>query len=158
MNEVPELEASVAIDAPPAVVWSLVADVTRMPEWSPQVQSVRLRTGYEDVRLGTEFTNRNVHGELDWVTHGVVTTFEPEAEIAFRVTENWVTWRFTLTPTASGTLLTQAREAPDGISDLSLELTDGFLGGTPVFTEILRDGMAQTLGAIKAAAESDAAG
>ncbi len=153
MHEVPELEASVEIQAPVEVVWSLISDVTRMPEWSPQVQSVRLRSGFDDVRLGTEFTNRNTLGELDWVTHGEVTTFVPESELAFRVTENWVTWRFVLTATATGTLLTQRREAPEGISDLSQELTDGFLGGTPAFTEILRTGMAATLAAIKAAAE-----
>lgn len=158
MHEVPELEASVEIQAPAAVVWSMVSDVTRMPEWSPQVQSVRLRSGFDEVRLGTQFTNRNALGELDWVTHGEVTAFEPEAELAFFVTENWVTWRFVLTPTATGTLLTQRREAPDGISDLSQELTDGFLGGTPAFTQIMQAGMATTLTAIKTAAEAEADG
>ncbi len=156
MHEVPELEASVEIHAPVAIVWPMVADVTRMPEWSPQVQSVRLRSGFDDVRLGTQFTNRNVIGELEWVTHGEITTFEPSTELAFVVSENWVTWRFVLTPTDAGTLLTQRREAPRGISDLSQELTDGFLGGTPVFTQTMRAGMAATLAALKAAAEAGA--
>jgi hypothetical protein len=42
----------------------------------------------------------------------------------------------------------------DGLSDLSLELTDGFLGGQAAFTATLRTGMRQTLEAVKAAAES----
>ena len=62
-------------------------------------------------------------------------------------------WSFRLDPTDAGTRLTQRRDTPDGISDLSLELTDGFLGGQEVFTETLRAGMRQTLERIRDAAE-----
>lgn len=153
-NEVPELSASVEIDAPVEEVWRLVSDVTRMPEWSPQVESVRLRSGFEEVTLGTEFTNRNTLGDgLDWTTHATITAYDAPREIAFRVEENWVTWRFVLAPTAGGTLLSQRREAPDGISDLSQQLTDGFMGGIERFSETMRSGMAETLTRIKLAAE-----
>lgn len=153
-NHVPELSASIEITAPVEAVWELVGDVTRMPEWSPQVLSVRLRTGFDEVALGAEFTNRNSLGDgLDWTTHATITAFDAPREVAFRVEENWVTWRFVLSPTATGTLLRQEREAPDGISDLSQQLTDGFMGGTKKFTETLRTGMAETLERIKAAAE-----
>lgn len=156
-NEVPELSASVEIDAPVEEVWHLVSDVRRMPEWSPHVQSVRLRTGFDDVALGTEFTNRNTLGEgLDWTTHATVTAYDAPREVAFRVEENWVTWRFVLAATPGGTLLTQHRQAPDGISDLSQQWADTYLGGTEKFSETLRVGMAETLDRIKMAAEKGA--
>lgn len=156
MHEVPELESVIEIAAPPSRVWELVADVRRMSEWSPQVDSTRLRAGFDDVSLGTQFTNRNSLGELEWTTHAEVVRFAPHSELAFRVQENWVIWSFSLAPTPAGTRVTQRRTAPDGISDLSRELTEGFMGGHESFTETMRAGMAQTLAAIKAAAESPA--
>lgn len=150
----PTLEDSVHIDAPVATVWALVSDVCRMPEWSPQVSSTRLRDGFDSVALGTQFTNRNSEGDLVWTTHAEVVRFEPGREIAFRVEENWVIWSFTVTPDGSGTLLTQRRDAPDGVSELSLELTNGFMGGVETFTASMRAGMRETLERIKAHAEA----
>jgi hypothetical protein len=132
-------------------VWALVSDVTRMPEWSPQVDSVLLKA--EAPAVGVRFTNRNSHGELQWTTHGEIVRFDPEREIAFRIEENWAIWSFRLEPTAAGgTRLVQRREAPDGISEYSQNLTDTYLGGQEAFTEILHAGMEQTLAAIRAAA------
>ncbi|WP_436700130.1 SRPBCC family protein [Nocardioides sp. BYT-33-1] len=148
-----QLEDSIGIDAPPAQVWALVSDVRRMAEWSPQVTSTRLAEGAE-LGDGAAFTNRNRHGELEWTTHARIVRFLPEEEIAFRIEENWAVWSFHLRAEGDGTLLTQRRSTPDGISDLSRELTEGFLGGMDVFTAALRDGMRQTLTGIKATAEA----
>jgi len=153
MREVPVLESTIEIAAPGPRVWELVSDVRRMHEWSPQVTSTRLRSGYDEVALGAQFINRNRLGELEWTTHAEIVRFDPERELAFRVEENWVIWSFVLEPTVVGTRLTQRRETPEGISDLSHELTEGFLGGQEAFTVSMRDGTAQTLAAIKAAAE-----
>jgi uncharacterized protein YndB with AHSA1/START domain len=148
------LEDRIEIDAPPALVWGLVSDVRRMPEWSPQVDSVRLRAGFAAVELGAEFTNRNHQGELEWTTHGQIVRWDPEREVAFRIEENWTVWSFRLDRTpAGGTRVTQRRETPAGISDFSLQLTDDYLGGQVTFTAILRAGMRQTLERLKAAAE-----
>lgn len=154
MHEVPDLEAVVDIAAPAARVWDLVSDICRMNEWSPQVQSTRLRSGFEQVAVGSQFTNRNTLGELAWTTHAEIVALTPEQELTFRVEENWVVWSFSLAPAAGGTRLTQRRTAPDGVSDLSHELTVGFMGGHDAFTETMRSGMSATLAAIKAAAES----
>ena len=150
----PELVDSVHVAASPERVWGLVSDVCRMPDWSPQVDSTRLRSGFDSVGLGTQFTNRNSHGELVWTTHGEVVRFEPGRQIAFRIEENWVVWSFTLAPGDGGVELVQRREAPDGISALSLELTNGFMGGVEAFTSSMRAGMRLTLERIKAEAES----
>lgn len=151
----PLIEASIEVAAPPSAVWALVSDLTRMPEWSPQVDSTRWRGDAVGPAVGAQFTNRNSHGELVWKTTGEVVRLEPGREVAFRIAENWVVWSFQLEPTADGgTRLTQRREAPDGLSDLSVELTDGFMGGQAAFTAQLRDGMRQTLEGIRASAEA----
>jgi uncharacterized protein YndB with AHSA1/START domain len=150
-DDAPLLEHAIEIDTPPARVWALVSDPTRMAEWSPQVDSVRLKA--DAPALGVRFTNRNSHRELQWTTHGEIVRFDPEREVAFRIDENWVVWSFRLEPTPSGgTRLTQRRETPDGISDYSRDLTDTYLGGQAAFTKVLHAGMEQTLAAIRAAA------
>lgn len=150
----PLLEQSIEIAAPVPRVWALVSDVRRMPEWSPQVTSTRLRSGFETCELGTQFTNRNAYGELEWTTHAEIVGFEPERELAFRIEENWAIWSFALSATGSGTQLTQRRELPDGLSKLSRDLTDGFMGGQDAFTGSQLAGMRETLERIKTAAEA----
>jgi uncharacterized protein YndB with AHSA1/START domain len=150
----PDLVDSVHIAVSPERVWALVSDVRRMPDWSPQVDSTRLRSGFDHVGLGTQFTNRNSDGDLAWTTHAEVVRFEPGREIAFRIEENWVIWSFTIAAEQAGTQLVQRREAPEGISDLSLELTNGFMGGVEAFTASMCAGMRLTLERIKAEAES----
>lgn len=149
----PLLEQAIEIAAPAGVVWDLVSDVRRMSEWSPQVTSTRLREGFESCALGTQFTNRNKLGDLEWTTHAEIVRFEDGREIAFRVEENWAVWSFTLSTTGEGTVLTQRRETPDGISELSHELTDGFMGGQDEFTATLLEGMRETLERIRDTAE-----
>ena len=150
---VPILEASIEIAVPPARAWELVSDLRRMAEWSPQVDSTRLSTGHSELGLGTRLTNRNVQGELAWITHAEVVRFVPGREIAFRIEENWATWSFTVSPTAGGTLLTQRREAPDGLSPSSVQAQETWLGGQATFTATLRAGMRETLEAIRRALE-----
>ncbi|MGZ4475673.1 MAG: SRPBCC family protein [Nocardioides sp.] len=153
MHAVPILEATVEIHAPLPHVWELVSDVRRMSEWSPQVTSTRLRGGFDDVGPGAQFTNRNQQGELAWTTHAEIVDWAPGRRMAFRVEENWAIWSFDLEPTAAGVRVTQRREAPDGVSDLSHELTEAFLGGHVSFTQTLRSGMSETLEAIRSAVE-----
>lgn len=155
-TDVPALQDHEPIAASPAAVWALVGDPTRMSEWSPQVDSTRLADGATTCTAGTRFTNRNVQGELAWITHGEVVRHEPGRALAFRIEENWAVWSFELEPTAEGgTVLHQRRETPDGISDLSRQLTDAYLGGMDALTDNLRAGMRETLTRIRAAAERE---
>ncbi len=149
------LERQIAIETTPSVVWEIIRDIRRMSQWSPQVISVKLREPDDDIRLGSTFTNLNHQGELEWITHGEVVRYEPEKEVAFRIAENYAIWSFSISADGAGaTVLTQRRETPDGISQLSLELTESHLGGQEAFTELLEAGMEQTLAAIKACAEA----
>lgn len=148
---VPQLEATVDIAAPPHAVWQLIADPRNMTRWSPQVAKTFLRGGVP--KQGATFLNLNRRGPLFWPTQATIVRFTEDREFAFRVKENYTVWSFELEPTATGTRVTQRREAPQGISKISTVLTKRVLGGTEVFTEELRSGMAQTLAAIKAEAE-----
>lgn len=149
-TDIPRLEASIHIAAPTDAVWALVSDVRRMADWSPQVVSVRPKG---EPGLGMRFTNLNRAGELEWVTHGEVVRFEPGRELAFRIEENWTVWSFSLSPEGGGTRLVQQRETPEGLSQLSREFTDAYLGGQQQFASTMREGMAETLASIKATAE-----
>jgi hypothetical protein len=90
---------------------------------------------------------------LVWPTQAKVVRLVPEKEIAWRVKENFTVWSWTLEPEGTGTRLTARREAPQGISDLSVRLTKTAFGGVDSFTDELVTGMRQTLERIKADAE-----
>ena len=151
MLDVAPIEATQEIAAPPAEVWALVSDLRNMARWSPQVVKTFIRT---PVAEGTTMFNINRRKLLVWPTQAKVVRFVPEQEIAFRVKENFTVWSYSLEPTESGgTRLTARREAPQGISDLSVGLTNRALGGVDKFTGELQQGMQETLRKIKADAE-----
>jgi len=156
LTDVAPIEASIEIAAPPAAVWELVSDLRNMPRWSPQCRKTIVRGGA--MQQGAKLININRRGLLFWPTQAMVTEFVHEQKIAFRIKENWTIWSFTLTPTADGgTRVVQRREAPKGISDVSVRLTRAVLGGVDDFTAELEQGMNQTLSRIKADAEQAAA-
>lgn len=153
LADVAPLEASIDIAAPPAEVWTLVSDLRNMSRWSPQCRKTFVRGGV--MREGTKVVNLNRRGLLFWPTQAMVTEFVPEQRIAFRIRENWTIWSFTLSATPDGgTRVVQRREAPKGISDVSVGLTKAVLGGVEGFTTELQQGMNRTLSRIKQDAEA----
>ncbi len=151
LQNVEPLEATIEIDAPASEVWALVSDLRNMARWSPQCRKTFLR----GEGLGAKAVNVNRRGLLVWPTQSTVVRFEEGREIAFRVTENYTVWSYRLEDLGQGrTRLTSRREAPDGISGLSIGLTKVALGGVPQFTHELTEGMRTTLRAIKADVEA----
>ena len=152
LQNVATIEATVEIDAPVKEVWTLVSDLRNMRRWSPQNAKTFLRG---DGGIGTRMININRRGLLVWPTQSEVVRFAPEKEIAFRVKENFTVWSYELEDLGDGrTRLTSRREAPHGISDLSVGLTKVAFGGVDRFASELERGMQQTLRKIKADAES----
>jgi uncharacterized protein YndB with AHSA1/START domain len=143
----PVLEESIEVAASPETVWALISDLTRMPRWSPQVRRTWVKGG--TTQQGATFRNLNRKGLLFWPTSAKVVEFVPNQKLAFRVKDNRTIWSFTLSPAGTGTRITQRREAPQGISDISLRLTKVVLGGVEGFTDELRVGMRQTLTRIR---------
>lgn len=147
-----KIEHSVDVQAPPEKVWELVSDLPRIAEWSPQVVKSFVRGG--TVREGAQMFNLNHKGLLVWPTRADVVRWEPGREVAWKVRENGATWSFTLEPTATGTRVVQRRDLSNGLSELSISLTDRFLGGQGPFQAELQAGMRQTLAHVKALAEA----
>lgn len=153
MTDVAPIEASVTIAAPPSKVWGLVSDPRNYARWSPQTAKTFVRGGA--VTAGATMFNINRRGLLVWPTQARIETVDHERQFAFKVKENWTVWSYHLEETADGgTQLTERREAPKGISDLSVRLTKAVFGGVPAFTDELQRGMEQTLAQIKAEAEA----
>lgn len=152
-NDAPAISQSIEIDAPPSRVWSLVHDPRHMSRWSPQTAKSFLQGG-NSVGEGSRFLNINRRGFLVWPTRSKVVRFTPDQEVAWRVKDNYTIWSLKLAPTASGgTTLTQTRETPDGLSDISVTLTKRFFGGVESYSEELRADMLRTLTKIKADVE-----
>lgn len=145
------LEASIDISAPPERVWSVVSDLRRMPEFSPQcVRMVPLGS----FKAGTWTINFNREGKKFWPTTARIVRVEPNRAFAFRVNENRTVWSYTLEPTESGTRLIERRDVPNGTTWLSRRAINAALGGEAPFEELLVRGMNETLGKIKTAVEA----
>jgi uncharacterized protein YndB with AHSA1/START domain len=150
----PLLQAEVEINAPVSKVWSLVSDLSRMPQWSPQC---RLMKPLGPVRPGTRTLNLNRHNYLFWPTTSTITEVVPERKIAFRVNANNTVWSYELEPTATGTKVVETRHAENGVKAVSTISVNAVLGGVPAFEKELLEGMNTSLARIKAAAEGAAA-
>ena len=146
----PLLQAEVEINAPVSTVWSLVSDLSRMPQWSPQCRVMKL---LGPLRPGTRTLNLNRHKMLFWPTTSVITEVVPERKLAFRVPINTTVWTYELEPTATGTRLVETRHAEKGVTAVSAAITKAALGGVDTFETALLDGVSQSLARIKAAAE-----
>ena len=144
------LEFSTEIDAPVERVWSIVSDLKRMGEWSPQCRKMVV---FGEVRQGARTLNINRKGMLVWPTTANVVALAPKERIAFRVSENKTVWSYTLEAIGSGTRVTERREAPNGTSALSQFFVKRFLGGNSGLEADLKRGMESTLARIKTEAE-----
>jgi len=108
----PSGEASVWMDAPPATVWALVSDVTRIGEFSPETFEARWRHGYDGPAVGAKFkghVKRNGVGPTYW-SPCTVTVCEPDRVFEFSVGTDDVpvnNWGYRLEPREGGTLVTE---------------------------------------------------
>jgi len=150
LTDVAPISASIEIAAPPAEVWAQVRDLRNMAQWSPQTAKSILRGGGSATAAGARFLNINRKGLLVWPTSTKVVRYEENSELAWRVKDNYTVWSLRLTPTATGgTTLTSTREAPDGISDISVRVAKAAFGGVEKFAAMLESDMATTLQRIK---------
>ncbi|TFV56231.1 SRPBCC family protein [Mycobacterium sp. PS03-16] len=146
----PLLHAQIDIDAPVEKVWSLVSDLSRMPQWSPQC---RVMKTLGPLRPGTRTLNLNRRKFLMWPTTCTITEVVPEKKVAFRVDANNTVWSYELEPTATGTRLVETRNAENGVKKVSTVTVNALFGGVPSFEKELVEGMNESLARIKAAAE-----
>jgi hypothetical protein len=100
-------EASQHITAPASVLWEMVADVTRMGEWSPETHSAEWLGGANGPALGARFRGHNRRSLLErWSTRPRVTACEPGREFAFTLgtrSHDFVVWRYRFEEIGDGT-------------------------------------------------------
>ena len=148
-------EVSLWMDAPPAEVWDLVSDVTRIGEFSPETFEARWRRGYDGPEVGAKFkghVKRNGVGPMYW-SPCTVTACEPERVFEFSVgTEDVAVnnWGYRLEPErrrhrGHGVLPARAARCRCGSTGLAL----GFLRG-----RTNEKGMRTTLERMKAVVEA----
>jgi uncharacterized protein YndB with AHSA1/START domain len=71
------IDVETIVQADPEIVWDLVADVTKVPEWSPECVYTAWLDQSADVRAGTRFTGRNrARNGFEWTVTCVVTEAE----------------------------------------------------------------------------------
>lgn len=150
--EVADLEASTHVGAPPEAVWDLVADVTRMGEWSPECYRCRWIGRERRPVPGARFMGFNRRGWARWFTTNVVEEAERGKVFAFRTRENGARWTFRMEPEGDGTRLTETRHLTKGHT-LVTRAASVFLGGHRKHDRELAEGMQQTVERIRAAAE-----
>lgn len=145
--------ASVDIDADPAAVYELIADIERMGEWSPETFRTRWLRGSNRAVPGARFRGWNRRGLQVWPTDPVIVVADSGRVLAFETTflgrGRFTRWRYDLEPLEGGrTRLTESWEQIGAVPGF----TKRFL--SPARVDQLHQGMADTLARIKVAAES----
>ncbi|MFP5370827.1 MAG: SRPBCC family protein [Actinomycetes bacterium] len=144
--------ASVTVRADPALLWSMVADITRMGEWSPENRGGEWLDGATGAVVGARFKGHNRRGRSRWSTTCEVTEAEPGRSFAFRTGSSKTLWRYRFEPAEGGTLVTESFEMEKPLGVFSRWLTRVTTGVTDRRGD-MEEGVRTTLARLKAAAE-----
>lgn len=91
------------IDASPEVVYDLVADVTRIGEWSPECTSAEWIKGATEAAVGAQFKGNNKLGFVKWSTKPEITEADRGRTFAFKVPGKFgPQWRYEFEATEQG--------------------------------------------------------
>lgn len=108
----PSVAVEVEVPAPPAAVWSVLADPTRVGEWSGECVRAAWLPGSSAVVPGARFRGWNRSGRSRWARTCEVTEVDPGRVLAWCTVpggpyRDRTRWRVVLTPTAAGTRVQQ---------------------------------------------------
>ena len=102
---------SLEVDAPPEMVYALVADLTRMGELSPETVEVTWLDGAAAAVPGARFRGANRRGRRSWSTTCTIVTADPGRELSWRSSSLGLSvalWSYRFDETATGgTLVTE---------------------------------------------------
>ena len=150
-----DVEVTREIGAAPDQLWEMVADLPRMPTWSPENERTEWQGGATGPAQGAKFRGVNRNGSKSWKSAGEITECEPGRRVAFRVRAgpfSIAEWAYTFEPTPHGCRVTEAwADRRNGLMKvLSKQVT-----GVDDRATHNRRGMEQTLERLAAAAERD---
>ncbi len=111
-----EDSTEVVVHAPPGEVYAMVADLTRMGEWSPECQRVEWLEGADGPAAGARFVGHNRGGPfklMRWSRRGRILTADPGREFSFVTEEGGresTRWSYRFEKVATGTRVTESYE------------------------------------------------
>jgi uncharacterized protein YndB with AHSA1/START domain len=149
-----DVSVSADISAPADKVWSLVSDLPRMGEWSPENTGGRWLNGANGPLVGAKFRGRNAKGLRRWSTTCTVTDATPGKRFSFDVTYGPLTistWEYDFT---DGVGTTRVTESWTDRRPVWMKVASGPVMGVLDRNDHNRRGMEHTLAALKRAAES----
>ena len=151
--------AEIVVAAPADDLYDLIADVTRTPEFSPEVVSVRWLGGADGPAVGARFeaVNTNPAGKR-WRNRPVVRVADRGREFAFSRTEPFagtIVWRYRLEPVEEGTRVVESYEVERPVTRLGWWVIERvYRAGNR--REELQAGMRTTLQRLRVVAEAAA--
>ena len=149
---------SLQMQADPDTIYALVADVTRTPEFSPEIIECRWLDGATGPAVGARFKARNKMAtprRPAFSNKPVVTVVDPGRTFAFARTEPFggtVEWKYEFTPSGDGTLVTESYNVTKPVSRIGWFII-GTLFGRKDRRADLHAGMTQTLERLRQVAE-----
>ncbi len=146
---------SIVVARAPHEVYELVADITRMGEYSPVCTECWWDDG-DGPSVGAHFTGRNELPERTWETRSEVVAAEPGREFAWVVGPRIARWGYTFTAVDGGTDVTESWELLSGAEAFfAARYGDDAVATTRAdrHARAVR-GIPETLAAIKRVAES----
>lgn len=150
----PSYSESIVIASAPEAVYQMVADITRMGEWSPVCKKCWWDDGASG-EAGSWFTGHNELGERTWQTRSQVVVADPGHEFAFIVGGDRTRWGYRFEAVDGGTKVTESWEFLPGNAEAFKERY-GANAQAEIANrlETAKSGIHATLAAIKKAAEA----
>ena len=147
------------IEASPDALYAFISDVTRTPEYSPEVVKCTWIKGATGPAVGARFKAINHAGRVpDWPNKPIVTIADAGRTFAFERTEvggGTIEWRYTFTPDGTGTMVTESYKVIKPVNALGWFIIDTLAGLKDRQTD-LRRGMTQSLDRIASIVEASA--
>ena len=148
-------EVTAHIEASPERLYDIIADVTRMPELSPEILRCAWLDGARSAVPGARFraTNKVRRGPA-WKNRPIVTVALRGREIAWARTEPFsgtLVWRYRFAPEGGGTRVTESYEVARPLTRVGWFIIERF--GETDRRAALRAGMERTLERLRALAE-----
>jgi ribosome-associated toxin RatA of RatAB toxin-antitoxin module len=145
---------SVFVESSPEKLYDLVADVTRMGQWSPICTGCWWDEG-DSAQVGAHFTGRNETPTRTWETRCEVVAAERGTEFAFVVGAQLVSWAYTFAAEGTGTRLTESWAfLPAGLDRFQTRYGATAQDEIDNRIKAAHEGIPATLAAIKQAAET----
>lgn len=149
-----------SVQADPETIYSIISDVTRTPELSPEVTRCEWLDGATGPAVGVRFKATNkMPNRPTFSNKPVVTIAEPGRTFAFSRTEPFggtVEWRYDLERDRDGTIVTESYTVTKPVSAFGWFIIGGLFGRKDRRTD-LREGMQQTPRRLQVLAEADQA-